>query len=147
MQNGVLQITAQPSGNSYVSDSLLTDGNFSFLYGYVQASIRLPSGPGLWPALWLEASNHVWPPELDMFEERGDQPNSLLMTTHYIDSSGNNASNSTTFIGPDFSAGYHTIGLDWQPDRVTWYVDGVIRKVVTDPPKSPTVQCFYSIRC
>ena len=28
----------------------------------------------------------------------------------------------------DFAAGWHTIGLNWQPDSLTWYVDGIQRR-------------------
>ena len=27
-------------------------------------------------------------------------------------------------LGFDASEGFHTYGFDWQPDHITWYVDG-----------------------
>ena len=27
-------------------------------------------------------------------------------------------------LGFDASQGYHTYGFDWQPGKITWYVDG-----------------------
>ena len=27
-------------------------------------------------------------------------------------------------LGFDASEGFHTYGFDWQPDKITWYVDG-----------------------
>ena len=36
------------------------------------------------------------------------------------------------FSGADFSSGFHTFGVDWQPDRITWYVDGVARATCTN---------------
>ena len=35
-------------------------------------------------------------------------------------------------LGFDASEGYHTYGFDWQPDRITWYVDGVARYSATE---------------
>ena len=35
--------------------------------------------------------------------------------------------------GPDLSRGFHTYAVDWQPDHVAWYVDGVERARTTDP--------------
>jgi beta-glucanase (GH16 family) len=44
----------------------------------------------------------------------------------------------TYLNGPDYSAGFHTFGLNWEPTRLTWYVDGVARFSTTEnlPPGS-----------
>jgi beta-glucanase (GH16 family) len=31
-------------------------------------------------------------------------------------------------VGPDFSADFHTFGLQWNPDSIIWTIDGVERK-------------------
>jgi beta-glucanase (GH16 family) len=38
----------------------------------------------------------------------------------------------TDYAGPDFTAGFHTFTLEWEPGRLTWLIDGVERKVMTD---------------
>ena len=50
------------------SGMVTTYPGFRFEYGYVQVVVRLPDGPGLWPAFWLLASDLKWPPEIDIFE-------------------------------------------------------------------------------
>ena len=35
-------------------------------YGYVEASMKMPSLPGSWPAFWMLENG--WPPELDINE-------------------------------------------------------------------------------
>jgi hypothetical protein len=86
---------------------------------------KLPKGQGIWPAFWLtnddpdQAKLH----EIDAFEMLGNEPNKIYMTYHL---SGRQVYQST-YIGPDFSAGYHTFAVDWQPGYIRWYIDGVKR--------------------
>ena len=36
------------------------------------------------------------------------------------------------------SEGYHTYGFDWQPDKITWYVDGkAVYSATSDIPSTP----------
>jgi hypothetical protein len=39
----------------------------TFKYGWFGVEIKLPTGKGLWPALWL-SGHDTWPPEIDVFE-------------------------------------------------------------------------------
>ena len=41
-------------------------------------------------------------------------------------------------LGFDASKGYHTYGFDWQPDKITWYVDGKeVYSATTNIPSTP----------
>ena len=100
---------------------------FTFTYGYVEARVKVPAGKGLWPALWLLPNDHSWPPEIDIMEILGDQPAQTHMNYHYTKADGSNGNVGKAWTGPDFSAGWHTFGVDWQPGSLVWYVDGVER--------------------
>src|ERR1700756_1604967 len=71
---GILHITARnPTGATYTSARLKTQGQFSFMYGRVEARMLLPESQGMWPAFWLLGNNIVtlsWPAcgELDVME-------------------------------------------------------------------------------
>ena len=39
-------------------------------------------------------------------------------------------------LGFDASAGYHTYAIDWQPNSISWYVDGVLKHTVTGSPST-----------
>ena len=52
-----------------------------------------------------------------------DAPNKVHMTYHQADS----AEFQGTWVGPDFSQSFHTYAIDWQPNALVWYVDGVER--------------------
>ena len=57
----------------------------------------------------------------------GQEPDTLHMHVHFLDSDGNLVSEGSDWIGPDFSADWHTFAVDWQPDVIIWYVDGIER--------------------
>lgn len=102
-------------------------GFFAYTYGYAEMRAKVPAGRGLWPAFWLLPQDKTWPPEIDIFEFLGEDPNQDHMTNH--DEGGGQSG--STYTGPDFSADYHVYGLDWQPGLLVWYVDGVERKRIT----------------
>ena len=132
--NGVLTITAAPGSNPlglpYNSGIITTEGSFNFEYGLVEVSAKLPSGAGLWPAIWLLPSSLGWPPEIDIMEMLGSNPNLIYASTH--SGSSNNSSTLQAYVG-DTTQSFHTYGLDWEPDHITWYFDGNAIRTVTTP--------------
>jgi beta-glucanase (GH16 family) len=124
------------------SSSLGTPPKFEFQYGYTEIRAKMPKGKGLWPAFWLLSCDQNWPPEIDVMEIIADQPNVDNMTLHYLTGGGSEASSGGEWAGPDFSAGWHTFGLDWQPNAVIWYVDGVERRRDTDPTHIPAESMY-----
>ena len=139
MGGGALHLTARreraqgflQSGEArefgYTSGMVSSHGNVSFTYGYVEFRARLPKGKGLWPALWLLPEGHRWPPEVDVMEYIGEQPDRVYMTNHPGDGSD---ATSFAYVGPDFSQDWHTFAVDWQPGSLTYYVDGQVRGVI-----------------
>jgi beta-glucanase (GH16 family) len=124
---------------NYTSGMISTGGRsgqtapgFTFTYGYMEARVKVPKGQGLWPAFWTLPADYSWPPEIDAMEILGQAPNVQHMTYHYTDASGSSAGPGASWTGPDFSAGWHTFGVDWEPNALTWYVDGVARWTFTD---------------
>lgn len=106
---------------------------FVYRYGYLEAKVKVPKGKGLWPALWTLPVNRGWPPEIDAMEILGDKPRETNMHYHYKrKADGGHVDVGKAWTGPDFSAGWHTFGVNWQPDAITWYVDGVERFRYTD---------------
>lgn len=105
---------------------------FSQAYGYFEMRAKLTKGKGFWPAFWLLPINGSWPPEIDVMEALGHQPNRAYMTFHYKDAAGAKRATGTNYNGPDFTAGYHTFGVDWQPGLLVYYIDGIERARVSN---------------
>jgi hypothetical protein len=138
VSDGALHLTARREkkyGMSYVSGLVMTGGSrelphhpkFNFLYGYSEVRAKLPAGQGLWPAIWMmPASYNDDNGELDVLETFGTDPTAHF-TVHR-----NGRQDGQEWSGPDFSQGFHTFAVDWQPDHVAWYVDGVERGRTTN---------------
>jgi beta-glucanase (GH16 family) len=138
--NGVLTITAEArpqGGRSYTSARIETDDRFSQLFGRFEARLKLPRTQSLWPAFWLLPQDGTWPPEIDIMELLGHEPNKVYFTNHW-GVYPNNQNYGTSFTGPDFSQDFHTFTVDWEPGVLDFYVDGIKRSTHTSQvPSKP----------
>jgi len=112
---------------SITSGMMTTYGNFSQEYGRFEIRCRVPKGKGMWPAFWLLPDPLGWPPEIDVLEILGHEPDKIYMTHHYLDAQKKHQSHGGSWRGPDFSAGFHEFAVEWSPQRIAWFVDGVER--------------------
>jgi len=116
----------------YTSARLNTAGRFVQQYGRFEARIRMSSGQGMWPAFWMlgnDIGSVGWPNsgEIDILENVGFEPTTIHGTIHgpgYSGGAGIGAGYSLPG-NPPFAAGFHTFTIDWAPNSITWYVDGV----------------------
>ncbi len=157
VQNGVLIITAKKESYkeaSYTSARLLTKGKFEQKYGRFEARIRVPFGQGMWPAFWLLGANSdtaTWPQcgEIDIMENRGQEPTKISGTIHGPGYSGGNAiTKSYSLTNDRFDTGFHVYGIEWGPKYINFYVDNVLYNQITpDKAKGEWVfdQPFYII--
>lgn len=95
---------------------------FSFTYGYVEVSAKIPSGEGLWPAIWLLPSNHTSTPEIDVMEALGDATNTLEMHYHYRQQD-EKQNVGKSLITSDLSTAFHRYGVEWSSEGIRWYLD------------------------
>ncbi len=102
-------------------------------YGRIDISARLPGTKGMWPALWLLPKNPGWPPEIDILELLGHDPNTIHMSAHWgpvphgVKPWDIEQIATGHFTGPDFTADFHLFSLEWYPDSLRWLVDDVVR--------------------
>ena len=99
--------------------------SFRFTYGYVSVVARVPAGPGLWSGLWLAAADEHWPPEIDLLESWGPPGNVAGVYLHTISTRKHAIEKHLTpAMLATLSSGWHTFGLLWTSNLVTWYIDG-----------------------
>lgn len=128
VSGGNLKITAThkaSGGRDYTSGAICTYGKFAFKYGYTEIRARVPKGAGLWPAFWIASNGDTKHAEIDIMEMVGQAPDKTYLVLHYADYKGDMKEVRRIYDGPDFSQDFHTWGLDWTPDHLVWYVDGV----------------------
>ncbi|MFZ2432662.1 MAG: family 16 glycosylhydrolase [Lutibacter sp.] len=152
VQNGVLKIKTLKenfNGSSYTSARILSKGKFSFKYGKVEIKAKLPSGGGIWPALWMlgnNIDNLGWPAcgEIDIMENVGNSPNKIYGTLHHPGHSGGNGDGATTIIA-NASTEFHIYTLDWRADSIKFYVDNQLFYTFTNSANLPFNQNFFII--
>lgn len=129
---GNLVITALRAGNSFTSARIKTQGLFSQAYGRFEARLITPYGPGLWPAFWMLGTNVEtvgWPQcgEIDIMELRGQEPHIIHGSLHGPGYSGGNPITKTYALNNNrFDADYHVYAIEWQEDRIDYFVDGYL---------------------
>lgn len=147
VKDGVLTITAQPMDAvfkadvnrtitegywpsatrmtyDYSSGFLSTANSFSQTYGYFEMRAQLAPGAGMWSAFWLLPQDGTWPPEIDVVELLGRDPTTSYHSVHSSLGPNGHSMASGSLTGLDATGSYHTYGLNWQSDYLTYYVDG-----------------------
>jgi beta-glucanase (GH16 family) len=115
----------------YTSARLLTKQRFEVAYGRVEARIKVPRGAGLWPAFWMlgtDIDQVGWPQsgEIDIMENVGRLPNQVFGTLHGPGYSGGQSYGGIYDLGRPAADDFHTFAIEWQPDKIVWYVDGIL---------------------
>lgn len=139
LQNGALSITAVPdrtaSGfpGSWESGLLTTQGNFSQTYGYFEIRADFSNDPNAWDAFWLLPNQQTPDPnnagghqELDVVEHYGNNDKGVYSTIHTTDPQNGIPwqVNRQVYSEMPNPSGYHTYGVNWQADKISFYVDG-----------------------
>ena len=143
--NGVLDINAAPStdltasqGRGYTSGIITSYHSFSQEYGYFEMRAELPEGVGMWPAFWLLPQAHVYPPELDPLEAYGSASpygvaGAYLLHSGAIGSATGGQGSWLSTNGANLYTQYNTFGVDWQPNTITFYLNGVATLALPTP--------------
>jgi beta-glucanase (GH16 family) len=111
--------------SNYTSARMITKGKYSLQHGKVEAKIKLPIGPGTWPAFWMLGDNIStvsWPAcgEIDIMEHVNSETK-IYGTIHY-DSVGHRYYGGTKACDV---TNWHVYGLEWNATKLMWFLDGV----------------------
>jgi beta-glucanase (GH16 family) len=127
------------TGLAYTSGMITSYPSFNPLYGAFEARMKLSDTEDAWPAFWMDRTDMVWPPEIDWIENDGKASFNLQTyhTFHYPADPGGNTSTVHNY-DQDVGSQWHTFGGVWEPDRIRWYVDGVmVKDLATEAADSP----------
>ena len=119
----------------YSSGKITTQNKFSVKYGRVDFRAKMPTGVGVWPAMWMlsnDARYGSWPlsGEIDVFEGRGRTPDMVFGTLHYGAQWPNNINTSDVLnmvedgnkkTGID---DWHVYSVVWEAETIKIYCDG-----------------------
>lgn len=141
----------------YTAASLITKGRAAWQYGRIEVRAKIPSGRGIWPAIWMLGTNIDavgWPRcgEIDIMEYVGWQPDTVHANLHnparfakQVDPAKANLLAMLKVARPE--ADFHTYTLDWDAERITISFDDrpylTCRNQQTGPELWPYDQPFY----
>ena len=126
---GNLVIRALKSGDTVTSARLVTKGRFVFEHGRLEARALLPSGPGLWSAIWMLGSDIDavgWPAcgEIDVMENLGAEPHRVFGTVHCPGHFGRGGISGDHVSRQPLPGAYRLFAVDWGPRAIVWSIDG-----------------------
>jgi beta-glucanase (GH16 family) len=134
VENGNLIIEAKQEayhGSDYTSARLISKGLGDWKYGKIEVRAKLPTGNGMWPAIWMLPTENIygnWPKsgEIDIMENVGHDTDNIHWNVHtesYNHSIGTNKGSHQTFTSP--SSNFYTYAVEWYEDSIRFLVDDV----------------------
>lgn len=135
VENGNLIIEARRDGTGrrqYTSARLKTKNREQWLYGRFEVRAKLPSGRGIWPAIWMlpdkwNYGKNYWPDsgEIDILEYVGYAPGQISGSVHTFQHNFRNGNPETKKIDvPGVEQEFHIYAIDWYPKRIDFFIDG-----------------------
>jgi hypothetical protein len=135
--NNMLRIHAeniQSNGFAYQSGQISSIGKFQQRYGLFEFQCKLPVVSGAWPAAYLLPWNDDWPPEIDVEELAGDQPEQVINTNHYTDEYGVHQQSQVNYSANGIDrTQWHSYAVVWEPGQAAWYLDGIYKGTTGQP--------------
>jgi len=132
VKDGFLYINAIKedfNGKKYTSARLVTRTKGDWIYGRVEVNAKLPSGVGMWPAIWMLPTDWAyggWPAsgEIDIMENLGHIPYWIAATvqTDFYNYKQGTHKNEITNV-PDCYTNFHKYVLEWDTNELRFYVD------------------------
>lgn len=133
LSGGYLVIEArkeQSGSNAYTSARIISKDKKTFTYGRIDIRAKLPSGKGIWPALWMLGNNISqvgWPAcgEIDIMEYLGHETSKVYGTLHWGPKWDNHIYKGGNIMlsSGHFYEQFHVFSLLWTADKLTILLD------------------------
>jgi beta-glucanase (GH16 family) len=113
----------------YTAASVITKGQAAWQYGRIEVRAKIPSGRGIWPAIWMLGANIDdvgWPRcgEIDITEHVGWQPDTVHANLHnsarfakQVDPAAAHLQATLKVARPE--AEFHRYTLEWDAEQIT----------------------------
>jgi beta-glucanase (GH16 family) len=146
IKDGILTITASKDSEGRWTSGLIaaadaTGAGTGTRYGYFEVRMKMPPGPGTWPAFWLAAlkpvANSDRNVEIDVIEYYGQFTSSYQAVVHvwYNDAAKNRGQLQKIDVPKNsLVEDFHTFGVDVSPQAIVFFRDG---KQVWSQPTPP----------
>ena len=124
-----IEVHKEDIGNAkYSSARLVTRGKSDWKYGRFEIKAKLPTGRGIWSALWMLPTDNtygIWPHsgEIDIMENVGFDPDTIEASAHTLDYHFTNKTqkHARTYL-PSSDRTFHKYALEWEADEYRVYM-------------------------
>lgn len=136
VKDGILTIRAQKHEDGKWTSGLLssadpTNAGFAQAYGYFEARMKLPPGPGVWSAFWLgtnaKKGDKAPSVEIDVIEYYGqfsDGFHSVLHVWNSVDPHKTRSEDIVTKVpSGSLTTDFHNYGVEVSKDFIIYYLD------------------------
>lgn len=136
-----------PGFAEYTAASVITKGHAAWKHGRIEVRAKIPSGRGIWPAIWMLGTNIDqvdWPRcgEIDIMEFVGWMPDTIHGNVHNparvdrkVDPA--HAHMQATITVPQPYADFHVYAVEWEEERITVSFDGRGFLTYSNPHRGP----------
>lgn len=151
----IVAIKEKTANKEFSSARLVSREKGDWLYGRMEIRAKLPSGRGIWPAIWMLPTDWEygdWPHsgEIDIMEHVGYMPDSVFASAHT--GAYNHVARTQKTAGQyvkDLYADFHNYSLEWDSTEYRIFVDTThyftFKKESDDPEKWPFNRRFHMI--
>jgi len=132
---------------NYTSGQIVS--NAKYKYGYFEIYAKLPSGTAFFPGFWLWDTK-MTPPncfynEIDIMEANGCDPTWVSSNFQATFDCLNEERGAKHHICNYANGSYHWYGVEWDRDKITWYVDRKTVRQIYNNEKGIGIQNPMSI--
>jgi beta-glucanase (GH16 family) len=113
----------------YTAASVETSGMGEWKYGRIEVRAKIPTGRGMWPAIWMlpdSISKVGWPAcgEIDIMENVGYEPNKMHGTVHTkaYNHVMKTEKNGTLMLERPWE-NFHIYAVEWSAQKIDFFID------------------------
>ena len=134
---GTEDILNRCSECQFTSARMKTARNIGFMYGRIEARMKLPQGIGTWPAFWMLGGDLLdgvpWPEcgEIDIMEYRGDMSDQSTSAIHGPTTPPGSGLGTRYLNMTPLYDGFHTYAIEWKKNSIDFIVDGRVNGTVS----------------
>ena len=120
----------------FTSARFKTARKVGFMYGRIEARMKMPQGIGAWPAFWMLGGDSLdgvsWPEcgEIDIMEYRGDISDRSTSAIHGPTTPKGTGLGAVYLNYNSLADGYHTYAIEWKKNSIDFIVDGRVNGTV-----------------
>ncbi|UYZ63637.1 sugar-binding protein [Hymenobacter weizhouensis] len=123
LENGICKLRGGKENGQWKSGMLSSYNGFQQMYGYYEARVKTAPRTAYSSSFWMSPQS-FWPPELDIMEAFAST--TFITNQHWNDEvTGAHVSDAKNITGTNMTSAFHIVGMEWEPDSVRWFLDGV----------------------